>query len=75
MAAGKPVIVWKKSAVAKFVEKEKVGICVDSLEELNTIDLQSNYAQLKKNAMKLKYRVAQGFYLKRALKKILDKEE
>ena len=75
MAAGKPVVVWKKSAVAKFVEKENVGICVDSLEELNQIDLKSNYAQLKENAMSVKHLVATGFYLKKALKKILDELE
>lgn len=34
LAAGIPVIVWKKSAVATYVEKYHLGICVDSLNEI-----------------------------------------
>ncbi len=51
MACGKPVIVWKQSAVAEFVGREQVGICVDSLEELNDIDLYKDFEKYKRNAM------------------------
>ncbi|NRO11242.1 Beta-1,6-galactofuranosyltransferase WbbI [Lactobacillus helveticus] len=33
LASGIPVIIWKKAAEAKFVEENKVGITVDSLED------------------------------------------
>lgn len=72
MAAGKPVIVWKQAAVADFVERERVGICVDSLEELNAIDLEKDYADYKQNAMRIKHQVANGAYLKQALQEILN---
>lgn len=72
MAAGRPAIVWKKSAVAEFVEKERVGICIDSLEELNQIDLKKDYAEFKNNAMRIKRLVANGEYLKKALQTILN---
>lgn len=75
MAAGKPVIVWTQAAVAEFVQKEKVGLCVNSLEELNQIDLQKNYAEFKENARRIKHLVANGAYLKEALKKILHDAE
>ena len=75
MAAGRPAIVWKQSAVAEFVERERVGICVNSLEELNQIDLQKDYLEFKRNVMKIKHSVANGAYLKEALQKILDEAQ
>ncbi len=35
LAAGLPVIVWKESAEAEFVEREKLGITISSIEELD----------------------------------------
>lgn len=74
MAAGKPVIVWKRSAVADFVQREGVGICVDSLLELNTIDLKKDYDRYKANVLNIKKKVAEGFYLKTTLNRILEEE-
>ena len=34
LAAGIPFIVWKQSALADFVEQNRIGICVDSLLEI-----------------------------------------
>lgn len=69
IAAGKPVIAWKQSAIAEFVEKNQIGIVVDSLEELNGIDLAAQHPRLKANAMKLKEKVGTGYYLKTAMEK------
>lgn len=71
IAAGKPVITWKKAAIADFVVKEGIGYVVDSLEELSTIDLEKDYRVMKNRVMKLKKRVASGEYLKEAIEKIL----
>lgn len=72
MAAGKPVITWKKAAISEFINREGVGICVDSLEELNSIDLRENYEVLRGNVGDIKRKVAEGYYLKSALDKILN---
>ena len=34
IASGKPVIVWRKAAVAPFILKNNLGIAIDSLDEL-----------------------------------------
>lgn len=73
MAAGKPVITWKKAAISDFVNREGVGICVDSLAELNNIDLKENYCTLKENVLRIKKKVADGYYLKSALDEIIEK--
>lgn len=70
LACAIPVIVWKKSAVASFVEKNHVGITVNSLYELN--DRISNlseaeYKNLCKNAENISNQVRHGSYLCHAL--------
>lgn len=67
IASGKPVITWKESAISDFVEENDIGIVVDSLEELNHIDLSENYSRMKNNVLKIKNEIAQGKYLERAL--------
>lgn len=46
-----PVIIWNKAALADFVRENGIGICVDSLEELekilNTLS-EEEYAEMKK---------------------------
>lgn len=72
IASGKPIITWKKAAIAEFVEKENIGITIDSLLELNDIDLTKNYDIMKVNVMKLKQRVATGYYLKKAINEVFE---
>ena len=70
LAVGLPVVVWKQSATAKFVMKEKIGIAVDSLynlpEQLANIS-QDNYNEMKKNAIRIGERIRGGKYLEQAL--------
>lgn len=75
IAAGKPVITWKRAAIADFVLENRIGIVVDSLEELNTLDLSEDYKEMKNNVLELKKLIAEGFYLKSAINKILNEEE
>lgn len=72
MAAGKPVITWENAAIADFVKRENIGICVKSLKDLNSIDLIQNYEIYKCNVMKIKNKVADGYYLRKALDTILQ---
>lgn len=67
-----PVIVWKESAMADFVKKEGVGICVDSLEDIKgAIDnlTAEQYNGMIENTKKVAVKIEDGYYLKTALKK------
>lgn len=72
IASGKPVITWKKAAIAKFVEKENIGITVDSLEELNSIDLKAGYWEKRENVLKLKEKIAVGYFTRKAIRSIYE---
>lgn len=72
IAAGKPVITWKQAAIADFIIRYHVGITVESLEELNDIDLSAGYEDMKKNVMKIKREIAEGKLLERAINKALE---
>lgn len=70
IAAGKPVIVWSKSAVANFVIKNKIGIAVNSLTDLQQMDLSDGYDEMKRNVLAFKKKIAVGYFLKTAIEKI-----
>ncbi|MDL2256072.1 galactofuranosyltransferase [Parabacteroides sp. OttesenSCG-928-K15] len=71
-----PIIIWKKAALATFVEEHNIGICVNSLEELNQIlpsmSLET-YKQLKKNITTISEKVAEGYYFMHAYKEAEQK--
>lgn len=73
MAANMPVIVWSKSAISSFVKNNGIGICVDSLCDLNTeltkvTKLQ--YNEMLMNVSKISEKVRNGEYTKKIIKKI-----
>ena len=75
MSAGLPVIVWSKSAIAKFVEKYNVGFIVDSLydidNKLNKIT-EEEYNRFIENVSSIKQNVRCGYYAKRAIQSAID---
>jgi len=71
LAADLPVIVWKKAAIADFVQKYNVGYVINDVEEISTLDF-SDYFEKKQNAKKIGERVRNGFYTKRVLDVILN---
>lgn len=77
LASGLPVIIWKEAALASFVEKNQIGITVDSLREINSImnKLDANeYQEMKKNAENIGQKLRQGYYFKKAMQEIMTKE-
>ena len=63
MACDIPVIVWKKSALADYVEENKIGITIDSLDEIDTIlnNMKKNdYLELLKNVKIISNKVTKG---------------
>ena len=70
IAAGMPVIVWKKSAIADFVRENNIGYEISNLYDINIIDF-SDYDVKKKNVEKLEQKVRRGYFTQSVLGKIL----
>lgn len=70
LSAGVPVIVWKKSAMASFIEENNIGFTIHSIDEiehkLETID----YETIKNNVKKIQKNIIQGDFIIQALKKV-----
>lgn len=72
LVAGLPVIIWKQAAEAEFVEKNHLGICVDSLRELEDIFAkmtEDEYLGYCYSVEKISRKIATGEYMTYALKK------
>ena len=70
IAAGKPVIVWRKSAVSELVLKYNIGYVISNLYEINSIDF-SDYNVKKENVEKLAIKVKEGYFTKNVINEIL----
>ncbi len=70
LRAGIPVIIWKKAALAPFVESHNIGLTVDTLDEIDE-RLKSlsaeEYRQLRVNAQRMQNQLATGTYTRDAL--------
>lgn len=68
LAAGLPLIVWKESGMAGFVQEHKCGICVESLHEAIILIAEMNadtYTRFQTNARNVMPLVRSGhFFLK-----------
>lgn len=76
IACNIPVIVWDKSAVAKFIKKEKIGIVVGSLKDvqnvLENMDF-SDYLEMKTNVSRVRKSLIKGDCLKACIEEIEGK--
>ncbi len=70
IAAGIPVIVWRKAAVADFVLQNNIGYVISSLYDINELDF-SDYDEKRKNVLKISEKVRSGYYTRRVIDKIL----
>lgn len=65
-----PVIIWKKAALAHFVEENNIGICIGSLSELDQI-LSSltaeQYQAMKNNVINMSDKLAKGYFITKAI--------
>lgn len=75
LASGLPVVVWKKAAVAEIVLKYGIGICVDSLtdldDSLDKVD-KASYERMCQNIIPLQRKVVQGENLQQAMDEALE---
>lgn len=75
LSLGLPVIVWKEAAVASFVTDNKIGFTIGSFDELQKIGervTDAEYREYLSNIRELSCRVRQGFYLNKAIKKLIQ---
>ena len=76
IAAGLPIIIWDKAAIAGFVKKNNIGYTISSLEELpdiiENID-KNDYAEKAKNIETIREKVISGYYLGSAIDKVRKK--
>ncbi len=70
IVSGIPIVIWKEAAMARFVEKENIGITINSLseikEKINALS-DTEYAIMKENTYKISEKLKSGYYLKTAL--------
>jgi len=75
LAAGKPVIAWKRAAIADFIKDENVGIVVDNLEDLHdkmASITEADYKVMRDNALNIRKKLISGQYTKKAIQKALS---
>ncbi|MDL2309498.1 galactofuranosyltransferase [Parabacteroides sp. OttesenSCG-928-B22] len=77
-----PMIVWEKLAIYPLIEKEHIGIGIDSLEELESVIrsvTREDYKQMKENIQRISQLVAEGHFFLTAYAaielKLLSKDE
>lgn len=71
IAAKMPVIVWKKAAVAEFVNKYNVGYTINNIYDINKIDF-TDYKIKQENVEKLNGKVISGDFTKKVINEILN---
>lgn len=75
ISSGIPVIVWGKAAVAKLVKKYQIGLVINDLHSLDKLlnDVnEEQYKVLKSNTEKVGKKLREGFFIKEALRNMLN---
>lgn len=70
-----PVIVWKNAGRAQFIEREGIGVAVGALTELPALlkNLKpEEYAAMLANVERVNRRLAEGYYLQKAMREAFD---
>lgn len=72
---GLPVIIWSKAALADFVRNHGIGICIDSLTDLegilNSLS-EEQYLEMKKRTILIGKRLSEGYFTQKALQKAVE---
>lgn len=75
LRAGLPVIIWKEAAVAPIIQQEGIGLCIDSMTELDSLLLSvtdEQMQQMQTNIQQVSERLKNGYYLLQAINKALE---
>ena len=72
-----PIVIWDEAAMADFVKEKGIGITVSSLTELESAIAaisDTKYQEMKKNIEKEALKLESGYYLKEALRVIIEEK-
>ncbi|MER3469921.1 MAG: hypothetical protein C4330_00920 [Chitinophagaceae bacterium] len=78
LSAGMPVIVWRKSAMAEWVQQKEVGMAVTSwTEAVETIKMlnENTYRKWQSNAQEIGNKLRSGYFLKSILSEIENQKD
>lgn len=78
LVSGMPVIVWTKSAISDFVEKNHVGVITDSLCDLDkklSEITPDQYRKMQTNAIRLSEKLRKGYFFMRAMDVCMAEEK
>lgn len=67
-----PIIIWKQAALASFVSQRGIGLCVDSLREIEpaiSALTPERYAEMRHRVEELSLQLSQGHFFREALGK------
>lgn len=71
-----PIIIWSEAALADFVKDNNIGICIDSLEQINDILSglsKEEYDAMRSNVVEISRKLSQGYYVSKALGEVFCK--
>jgi len=75
LRAGLPIIIWREAAMASYIENNGLGICIDSLNNLEQ-HLQSisddEFRTMKENVNTVAEKIKKGEFLKNALNEAIE---
>lgn len=74
IASRMPVIVWKESAISHFVIKENIGICIESISDIEDMmkDIsESQYKLFVDNINLIRSKIISGYYTNKAIQVVL----
>ena len=73
LAAGFPLVVWRQSALSRFVLEKECGVAVESLHDLSQVIEEltlDDYQTLLENTKRVGKEIREGYYLRTALKQL-----
>lgn len=76
LSSGLPVIMWEEAALAQYVLDNKVGIVINSLENLDNVlngISENEYYEMKSNVVRLSEKMRTGYYTKNAVNLAMSK--
>lgn len=76
LAAGLPVVAPKDAAIAEIIEKNGLGVTVDRLSELDTLEISDDeYEKMRQSVLQVQKGIVNGEFVKKAfleLEKLLE---
>jgi glycosyltransferase involved in cell wall biosynthesis len=75
LRAGLPIIIWRQAAVASIIEREGIGICIDSIDQLNDILPQitpEQMQQMRDNVKRVSQKLKTGTFFNDAVTKAIN---